>query len=59
VLVDNSFSKIAEAPNWWPIDAQKETMIETWNDFVDLGEVVLGSSFNCREKESVRICEKK
>ncbi len=57
LVVDSSFERLIEAPTWWPIDAQKEVILDNWNDFVTAGENLLRTQYACQQLEDVRVCD--
>ncbi len=58
LVVDNSFSRYDEAPDWWPRESQKQIMIENWNNFVIAGENMIATQYSCKQLgTTTRICD--
>ena len=57
LVVDYSFERLKEAPDWWPRESQKQVMLDNWNEFVAEGESIIKSQYTCQQIESVRICD--
>jgi|GEM_PF-1333954 len=57
LVVDGSFSLYDKPPDWWPREAQKQIMMENWNDFVTAGESMIKTQYSCKKLGNIRICD--
>lgn len=56
LIVDGSFAHLDKVPDWWPREAQKQIMMENWNDFVTAGESMIKTQYSCKKLGNIRIC---
>jgi predicted FMN-binding regulatory protein PaiB len=56
LVIDPSFHRYEQPPNWLPIGADKQRIIDTWNHFVSAGEGMVRTHFSCKRFNQIRIC---
>jgi hypothetical protein len=56
LVIDPSFRRYEQPPNWLPIEADKQRIIDTWNHFVSAGETMVRTRFSCKRFDQIRIC---
>ena len=56
LVIDPSFHRYEQPPNWLPIGADKQRIIDTWNLFVSAGEDMVRTHFSCKRFNQIRIC---